>query len=168
MARKYGFRPEEMIDFIREMRRYARNRRPGFLVVQQNAVSLVDGHPELLKVIDGIAQEAIWYDGDATDDWSDPEGHDYVNTRELVTYYTRHLRRFQSAGLPVFDCEYAVRYAGTAYKRSYRRGYIPYVTRRALSRLTTTPPPVGTPGRSAQRFLDPPPSNAVNRGGPPR
>ena len=45
------------------------------------------------------------------------------------------------AGLPVFDCEYALNYASTAYANSLDRGYVPYATRRSLSRLTTTPPP---------------------------
>jgi endo-alpha-1,4-polygalactosaminidase (GH114 family) len=102
---------------------------------------LIDGHPELFNVIDAIAQEAIWYDGDATDDWDDGDGYDWENDSDLVDYYIGYLDRYLGAGLPVFDCEYALHYASTAYAHSLDRGYVPYATRRSLSRLTTTPPP---------------------------
>ncbi len=131
----------EMIQFIGEMRAYARSRVPGFLIVQQNAAELIDGRAQLTNVIDAIAQEAIWYDGDATDDWADPDGHDWVNDAGLVDYYLTHLAAFQSAGIPVLDCEYALSHASDAYGKSEQHGFIPYVTRRSLSRLTTTPPP---------------------------
>jgi cysteinyl-tRNA synthetase len=131
----------EMIAFIEEMRAYATARNPDFLIVQQNAAALIDGHPELFTVIDAIAQEAIWYDGDATDAWDDPDGYDWENDSDLVDYYIGYLDRYLGAGLPVFDCEYALNYASTAYANSLDRGYVPYVTRRSLSRLTTTPPP---------------------------
>ena len=123
------------------MRAYARTRNPGFIIVQQNAASLIDGHPELVDVIDAIAQEAIWYDGDATDDWDDPEGYDWVNDPDLVAYYKGYLEKYLNAGLPVFNCEYALTFAKQAYANSDAEGYIPYVSRRSLSMLTTTPPP---------------------------
>jgi cysteinyl-tRNA synthetase len=102
---------------------------------------LIDGHPELLSRIDAIAQEAIWYDGDATDDWSDPDGYDWVNDSDLTSYYVGYLNQYLYAGVPVFNCEYALSYANTAYTRAMDKGYVPYVTRRSLSRPTTTPPP---------------------------
>ncbi len=132
---------DEMITFIQEMRDYAAIRDPDFVIIQQNAASLIDGHPELTNVIDAIAQEAIWYDGSADVDWNDPEGYDWVNDSSLVSYYIGYLDQYLAAGLPVFDCEYALEYADTAYANAYSKGYIPYVTRRALSQLTTTPPP---------------------------
>ena len=51
----------EMIAFIQEMRDYATGRNPDFLIIQQNGASLIDGHSELVNVIDAIAQEAVWY-----------------------------------------------------------------------------------------------------------
>jgi uncharacterized protein (TIGR01370 family) len=131
----------EMIAFIREMRAYAVQRNPEFLVVQQNAAALIDGHPELVDAIDGIAQEAIWYDGDATDDWDDPDGYDWENDADLTDYYLGYLAEYQRAGLQVFNCEYALAQAAAAYANSYAQGLVPYVTRRSLGRLTTTPPP---------------------------
>lgn len=131
----------EMITFIQEIRSYAVARNPNFAVIQQNAASLIDGHPELIDVIDAISQEAIWYDGDATDDWADPDGYDWRNDSDLISYYIGYLEQYRDAGLPVFDCEYALDNAGAAYADSEARGYVPYVTRRSLARLTTTPPP---------------------------
>jgi cysteinyl-tRNA synthetase len=131
----------EMIAFIQDMRTYAAARDPNFIIIQQNAAALIDGHPELPSRIDAIAQEAIWYDGDATDDWSDPNGYDWVNDSGLTNYYVGYLNQYLNAGVPVFDCEYALSYANTAYVKSTNKGYVPYVTRRSLSRLTTTPPP---------------------------
>ncbi|UCC62587.1 MAG: endo alpha-1,4 polygalactosaminidase [Anaerolineae bacterium] len=131
----------EMIAFIQEMRDYATARNPSFLIIQQNAAALSDGHPELFGLIDAIAQEAVWYDGDATDEWDDPDGYDDINESSLTDYYIGYLDQYLDAGLPVFDCEYALDFADTAYANALSRGYVPYVTRRSLSRLTTTPPP---------------------------
>jgi cysteinyl-tRNA synthetase len=131
----------EMIAFIQEMRDYAAARDPDFCIVQQNAAALIDGHAELFGIIDAIAQEAVWYDGDATDEWDDPDGADWVNDAGLTNYYVGYLDQYLDEGVPVFNCEYALTYAATAYANSYARGYVPYVTRRSLSRLTTTPPP---------------------------
>ena len=141
-AQSEGLNPaEEMITFIQEMRQYAIKRDPDFIIVQQNAASLIDGHPNLVDAIDAISQEAIWYDGDATDNWNDPDGYDWANDPDLVAYYTNYLEEYLNAGLPVFNCEYALDYAGQAYANSYAKEYIPYVSRRSLSKLTTTPPP---------------------------
>jgi cysteinyl-tRNA synthetase len=131
----------EMIALVREIHDYATVRDPDFLVIQQNAAALIDGHPELTNLIDAIAQEAIWYDGDATDAWQDPDGYDWEQPAELTDYYIQWLEAYLNADLPVLDCEYALDYAGAAYVNAYAQGYVPYVTRRSLSRLTTTPPP---------------------------
>jgi len=131
----------EMIVFIQEMRDYAAVRDADFFIIQQNAAALSDGHAELFTVIDAIAQEAIWYDGDATDEWDDPDGYDWPNEPSLVNYYIGYLDGYLDVGVPVFDCEYALSYAATAYANAIDRGYVPYATRRSLSRLTTTPPP---------------------------
>ena len=89
------------MDFIQEMRDYAANRNPDFIIIQQNAASLIEGHAELTGLIDAISQEAIWYDGDATDDWYDPDGYDWENDSGLVSYYIGYLVQYLAAGLPV-------------------------------------------------------------------
>ncbi len=141
-ARAEGKDPAvEMIRFIQEMAAFGDARDPDFLIIQQNAAALSVGRPELYATIDGIAQEAIWFDGDATDDWADPNGRDFVNEADLVTYYLDLLVAYQNVGVPVFDCEYALERAPDAYRRAAERGFVGYVTRRSLSRLTTTLPP---------------------------
>ena len=141
-AQKQGKNPAvEMLQFIQEMRDYATVRDPDFIIIQQNAAALCEKHSELFSLIDGISQEAIWYDGEAFDEWDAPDGYDFANDSSLTDYYLEYLDQYLEAGLPVFNCEYALKYADEAYSESYSEGYIPYCTRRSLSRLTTTPPP---------------------------
>ncbi|MHC4695396.1 MAG: endo alpha-1,4 polygalactosaminidase [Planctomycetota bacterium] len=136
-----GLDPEqEMIDFIAEIGTYARQRNPDFLVIQQNAAALIEGHPDLVGEIDAIAQEGVWYDGVAGDDWDDIEGY-FFNEADLTAEYLAFLAQYLAAGIPVFNCEYAlVENAADAYTRSLAEGYVPYVSRRSLSRLTDTLP----------------------------
>ena len=102
---------------------------------------MAEGHAQLFSVIDAIAQEAAWYDGDAFDDWNAPDGYDIPNDADLSDYYIEYLDRHLSAGVPVFNVEYALERAHDAYGQAYEKGYVPYCTRRSLSELTTTPPP---------------------------
>ncbi len=132
---------QEMVLFIQEMRAYAAARNPDFILIQQNGAALIDKHPELVTVLDGIAQEAIWFDGEATDDWNDPAGYDDINDPTLTTHYLGYLQKYQDAGLPAFSCEYALQHAGTAYANSLAHGFVPYVSRRSLGKVTTTEPP---------------------------
>jgi cysteinyl-tRNA synthetase len=141
-AQAEGVDPEqEMIQFISDIRTYARQRNPDFLVIQQNAGALSEGRPSLYTVIDAIAQEEIWFGGVATDDWNDPDGYDLPIDATLTAEYLSHLSRFEQAGLPVFCCEYALANADTGYANAAANNIIPYCTRRSLSQLTTTPPP---------------------------
>ncbi len=141
-ARADGIDPKDaMVEFIRQIRDYGRQYNPDFIVIQQNAGALIDGHPELTDYVDGIAQEGIWLDGDATDDWNDPDGYDWITDPELTGEYVAWLWMYMDAGVTVFICEYALHRADSAYDFAYERGFIPYVTRRSLGRLTTTPPP---------------------------
>ncbi len=141
-AQARGLDPaEEMIRFIAELRDYARARDPGFLVIQQNAAALIDGHPELLDEIDAITQEGVWYDGVAGDNWDDVDGY-FLNEPSLTDEYIGYLDQYLAADVPVFVCEYALEDdADAAYQQAAAKGYVPYVTRRSLSRLTDTPPP---------------------------
>lgn len=131
----------EMIKFIDEMRAYANQRKPDFIIIQQNAAALCEGHPELFSKIDAIAQEAIWYDGEAFDDWDAADGYDIANDQDLVDYYIGYLNQYRNNSVPVFDCEYALIEAPIAYQKSILQGFIPYCTRRSLSKLTTKTPP---------------------------
>lgn len=150
----------EMVSFIGEMRRYAReqaaNANPNFLVIQQNAASLIHGgdnhghtHLELLEVVDAIAQEGIWREGGADVDWEKCEGFD-AEVQDCMNGpdeggYQYYLDLYKDGGVTVFSCEYAHEYASEAYQLAEAKGYTAYCTHRSLERLTDTPPP-GYPG----------------------
>ncbi|MEW6743963.1 MAG: endo alpha-1,4 polygalactosaminidase [Planctomycetota bacterium] len=136
---------EEMIEFIGEIRDYGLAHTTlsgdGFVVIQQNAADLLEGHPELLDVIDGLAQEDVWYLGEADAEWDDPAGHDIPQDPLYTSELLELLDLYLQAEIPVFTADYAVQHAGEVYATSSSLGFIPYCTRVALSRLTTTPPP---------------------------
>ncbi len=139
-AAKRGLDPaREMIQLVREIRDYGRKRNPDFLVIQQNAAALAK-YPEIFEVVDGIAQEEVFFGGLATDDWDEPSGHDTPISSELTREYLANLRKYKTGGKPVFNCEYALKRAREAYLKSMSQGLVPYCTRRSLSRLTSTPP----------------------------
>jgi len=141
MARADGVNARtETVKFLRELRDAAEARAPGFVVVQQNAADLRRGHPELFDIVDGVAQEGIWYYGEATDSWNSPRGHDVVTPASWRSDYLLDLDAFKAAGLPVFCCEYTVAHAAATYARAASRGFVCYCTRAALSRPTSTPP----------------------------
>lgn len=131
----------EMIRLIRDVRDYARARHPGFVVVQQNAAGLLDGHPELLDVVDGIAQENTWFAGLADSPWDDANGADVPESSLLTAETLLSLDPFLAGGKKVFTVDYAVTHADAVYDAASAHGYVPYCTRAALSQLTGTPPP---------------------------
>jgi cysteinyl-tRNA synthetase len=130
----------EMLKFIQEMRTYGKQYNPNFLVIQQNSSELINevGASSLWTAVDAIAQEGIWWEGSATDNWNDPDGYDQPSGYE--SYYLPRLRMYKAAGFPVFNCEYAVSKANDAFQKAKSEGFVAYATRRSLSRLTTTPP----------------------------
>lgn len=134
-AKKAGKNPKvEMIKFIKELRNYARSKNPNFLIIQQNAANLASGHPEVFYIVDGIAQESVWYD------WNDKKNYDVSTDPELTLEYIKYLNRYKKAGKVVFNCEYAVKKAKIAYKKSRKRGYVPYCSVKLLDHLSSTPP----------------------------
>jgi cysteinyl-tRNA synthetase len=146
----------EMFNFIEEIRTYARqtssNSNPNYLIVAQNAPDLYDEDPtRYTNLIDAIAQEGIWYDGDAGfDDWSEAGGFN-VPTDDIYPGYTGELLEYYTnvfAGLmPIFCCEYAQDLDGTNYAALVYTNLapainaIPTCTRRSLARLSKIPYP---------------------------
>lgn len=136
----------EMTKFIGEMRAYARKRNPNFLIIQQNASELGNERKDSLGVIDAIAQEQIWFDGKADTQWADPQACDVkvpaTGDKYSQAHYLGKLKLYKDENVPIFNCEYACgANAQTAYQQSSGQGFIPYVSRRPLDRLTDTPPP---------------------------
>lgn len=148
---------DAMFTFIEEIRQYARqtstNANPEFLVVAQNASDLyAEDTNTYERLIDGIALEAIWYDGDGGfDDWSDPTGYN-VLTDDIYPGWTDevlgHLEPMKGR-LPIFCAEYAQDVGGASNATHVytvlapQHGFVPYCTRRSLGQLSTTPYPHG-------------------------
>ncbi len=86
----------EMVAFVARLSRYAKSRRPGFLVVPQNAEELLR-RTEYRRLIDGIAKEDLFYgiDGDGKE-----------NAPAEVNRSILLLNRATADGLPVFVVEY--------------------------------------------------------------
>ena len=128
VAALYSNPAEAMRDLIRDLRRYARIRRPGFLVVAQNGAAL----PGLAAVVDGFAAECLSFSGKAGASWDDAEAGDIASG-------DRDERAALAAALkvPVFVIDYALRpenaQAAIAYARE--RGFVPFVSRVSLDRL---------------------------------
>lgn len=143
-ARGAGVDPaEEMIAFIREIREYAAERRPGFLIIAQNGADLLDDHPQYLDIIDGIAQEDLSFQGEADTDWEDEESGDIRQERDYSQYLADVLRRYVERGVPTFCIQYArvPENIEKALRDAEEVGCVPYMTLTPLDRLTETPPP---------------------------
>lgn len=154
-AMEAGEDPETaMLNLIEAMRNYGRERFSAlgknpddWIIIQQNAPDLADSDdPRRFTVIDGIAEEGIWWEGLGDAAWDDPAGYDSSARRKLGREWYENvlydwLPAYQQAGIPVFACEYALENAADVYKNlAPGAGFIPYCTRRSLSQLSTTPP----------------------------
>lgn len=146
-AEKEGLDPAlEMIRFIEEIGRAGRRVRPGFLVVPQNAIYLIDHAPKRYAAsIDALAVEDTWFSGLGDADWNDPGAGDRPNLDQedwSTQARLKQYRVFQSLGLPVFSVDYcrSRKNAALVYRRARSAGLRPLVTRVSLSRTTTTPP----------------------------
>ncbi len=155
-AREDGVNPvQAMFQFIEKIRNFARSgspiANPDFLIVAQNASDLHQKNRARYETLmDAIALEAVWYDGDGGfDNWSDSRGYN-VLTNDLYPGWTEevlsHLQALKGK-MPIFIAEYAQNLQGRRLaSRVYntlapQHGFIPYCTRRSLSRLSKTPYP---------------------------
>jgi cysteinyl-tRNA synthetase len=167
VARRDGVNQRrEMVRWVGDIAQFGRARKPGFLVIAQNAAELVE-QDEYVAIIDALAQEQTWFDGAADDD---PPGDcplartkAEVNTtayrqslppRCLKMYdnrqstlhmsseeYLYHLTMARDKGKPVFTVDYALQPENVAsvYQMSRSLGFIPFVSNRHLDRFV---PPV--------------------------
>jgi len=135
-----------MVDFIRRIKRNGRLVDPNFVVVAQNAPYLIDKDSRYSRTIDGLGVEDTWFGGEADAAWNSPRGGDIPNRNRGGWSTGGLLRQYQKyidAGLPVFSIDYCLRRdnADQVYGDARAAGLRSLVTRVALSRLTTTPPP---------------------------
>ncbi len=138
-AKKDGVNPkEELIRFVRTLSSHARKQNPEFIIIAQNA-SAMGNYRNYRNLFDGIAQEAIWFDGSGDPDDSNVEADTTIDT-ELAKEYTKNLRVWQFYGFPVFNCEYAEKKASVAFDLGVKHGFKTYCARRPLEEISRTPP----------------------------
>lgn len=122
----------DMVAFVQRLAAYARARRPGFLVVMQNAEPLLE-RPELRQAIDAAAKEELLYGLD------DPEK---ANNSDEVAWSRERLDLMRRDGKPVFVVEYLSNRAkiAEAAERIRKLGYVLYVSDkdRELDKLVYT------------------------------
>lgn len=127
----------EMAALVKELGAYARAKKPGFLLVGQNAAELAD-EPDYLSTIDGQAQEDTWFRGGSHGAQGDI-AIDPADTQARI----QALNVFKAAGIPAFTCDYALQsdHVSACYTQAASLGFVPYVTGVQLDRLSSTPPP---------------------------
>lgn len=135
----------EMIAHVAELAATARSIKPGFLVIPQNAETLLSDAGYRL-VIDGLGKESLLHGGSETGK---------RNTASDIKWSTDLLRLLQDEGKPVFAVEYlldAAHIDRTAWELRARR-MVPAFETRALDGQDPTNPvdlktEVGTPERT--------------------
>jgi cysteinyl-tRNA synthetase, unknown class len=128
----------EMLKLLSELRTYTKAKKSDFYVIQQNGANLIEYSDNILNYVDGIAQEAVWYDGEGYD-W-DTSVSDIREDSFTTSEYLRQLTKYKNAGKVVLNVEYAENCAKEVYELSRTNGFIPYCTRRGLDKLTNTAP----------------------------
>lgn len=134
----------EMVKFIREIRDYARDVNPDFLVVSQNAPFLIEEVNNYQDVIDAIAMEGLSFYGEGDVDWFDSRSGDIPTPRGDCEHgdwcreeLTLILKEYLDFGLPVFTVDYCIdeENAREAIEYSLEQGFVPTISRTPLSRL---------------------------------
>ncbi|MFP2903770.1 endo alpha-1,4 polygalactosaminidase [Pyxidicoccus sp. 3LFB2] len=115
----------KMVALIARIHQYAKSKEPGFKVMPQNSPELVD-QDGYLAAIDGLGMEDLY--------WSDDEACD----EDWCEENRANAGRVRAAGKLVLSTDYAVQrtHVADAYQRSRAAGFVPYVTVRALDRMT--------------------------------
>lgn len=160
-AKKAGVDPrDEMIRWVGDIATFLRARRPGAAVVGQNAAELAAGSAGYRRLLDGLAQEQVWFDGGADNEppgdcplprtETDVDSTAYEESlppacRPLFEdedstlhtsseAYLEDLKAVRGSGLPVFTVDYATDPANVAwvYRTSRALGFVPFVGLRTL------------------------------------
>ncbi len=129
-----------MAELIRDLRAYARRRKPGFLVVAQNGGPLAEAVPEFYRWVDGVSQESVHFYGNAKALWDDPEAGDQPipATGDWSTAeHERVLDLWVKRNIPVFVVEYVIdpQHRAAVVASNTARGYKTFVTRSPVDRL---------------------------------
>jgi cysteinyl-tRNA synthetase len=123
----------DMVDFVARLSAYAKERKPGFMIVMQNAEDLVN-RPKLLAAIDGIAKEELVFGQD---------GPEKRNMQDDIDDTTRNLVKARDAGKLVLVVEYLNNRSKVAEAAQYAggHGFVFYVADkdRELDKLNDAP-----------------------------
>ncbi|MBK7212515.1 MAG: endo alpha-1,4 polygalactosaminidase [Bacteroidales bacterium] len=130
-----------LVSFIKELADYAHSKKSDFLFIAQNAPELGQ-YEEYRNIIDGIAQEDIWYDGSGDPDNGGSQGDVEMDASESE-YVIEQLNVWLQNNKPVLNVEYASQPAkvSRAYTLGGQNHFVTYTTLRLLDKLTQTPPP---------------------------
>ncbi|HEX6426103.1 MAG TPA: endo alpha-1,4 polygalactosaminidase [Niastella sp.] len=134
---------QEMRTFIQDLSAYARQQKPGFLIVPQDGLSMLSsngtntGTPvaSYLAAIDGVGQEEVYFGYDNEDDTATPAS--------ASNEYQRMLRFAESNGKPALVTDYCTTpwKIDTSYARNFRNGFASYAaTARELDNIATATP----------------------------
>jgi len=109
----------DMVELVRRLADYARRTRPGFLVVMQNAETLLE-RAELRRAIDAVAKEELLFGLDAAEK---------ANDRDEIDWARKRLDLVRTDGKPVLVVEYLDNGAKIAQAAKATRdfGYVLYV-----------------------------------------
>ncbi len=141
-AEAAGEDPEDLlVEYVHWIEDFVHTRNPDFIIIAQNATEM-GYRSDYLQAFDGIAQEAVWFDGGGDPDTGEIPGDVPVES-QWTEEYLASLQYWKSAGLPVFNCEYCQEPSNTqaAYSSGAENGYRTLCTLRPLDQVTGTPPP---------------------------
>jgi cysteinyl-tRNA synthetase len=139
-----------MVDFLLLIRKTAREINPQAVVIQQNAIYLLDRDPRLVEAIDGVGVEDTWFSGKANATWGSKGAGDVANREkgeDSTSARLKQYRKFLAAGKPVFTIDYCrdAGHAAQVYRDARANGLVPLVTQVSLDHLTDSPPPFPRP-----------------------
>jgi cysteinyl-tRNA synthetase len=134
---------QEMRSFIQDLSAYAKQQKPGFLIVPQDGLSMLSsngtntGTPvaSYLAAIDGVGQEEVFYGYDNEDDVATPAS--------ASNEYQSLLHLAESNGKPALVTDYCTTpwKIDTSYARNFRNGFASYAaTARELDNIAIATP----------------------------
>lgn len=130
--------PRQMAEFVGLIAEHARQAKPGFIVMPQNAPSIIEYLDEnqratYWRLIDGIGvEDTFFYPASGAESG---ENAPY----DPQEYVLDLLSQFQAAGVPIFAIDYVTEPEKISrfFEEARARGFVPYAAVRALDRVGT-------------------------------
>lgn len=129
-----------MVDLVKNLAAYARQKKPGFLIMAQNAEELLE-RADYIEAIDGVAKESLLFG---------IKGLGRPNPRNDIDESSALLQKAYKAGKGIFVVEYLQDPGNiqlAARRINYELGWALYIGTKGLGQLATDPlvpaPPIG-------------------------